>query len=246
MSDVGPARNVPKTSDAFIPPQEEFRIWPPTDLASERPMVTVDSLGKRIALYSNDIFGDEYLTIIGDKVILEGPERSRSGFRHLVPRKNVQTKPTTDPFTESSEADHRRQVALSQRLRAQFAAAVQENDPNDPEFDLKIAAFIDAMLSRYGIDSIEAYRDFTSDLKVSFELRHAFLLALARADHAETKDARRNLIASYLDSPEASVRYSAVLALGEMKSETSLVLLSNRKKVEQNRSVFNLIEAYLR
>ena len=127
-----------------------------------------------------------------------------------------------------------------------MAAVVQENDQNDPEFDRKIADFVDAILWKYGADSIDAFRTFVSGTKISSELRHVFLLALARVDHVESKSKRRNFIASFLDAPDASARYSAVVALGEMKSETALVLLSNRKKIEKNCSIVNLIKAYLR
>jgi len=249
MSDVGPARNIAVKSDAAISPRKELkiRVYNPIGLASERPTkIYVDTENKRISLQSNSSYGEEYLTIVGDQVF-QGLERSRhQPFLQYVPATNLQVESSTDPFIESSIADYRRQVALSQRLRAQIAAAVQENDPDDPEFDRKIAAFVDTILWRHGADSIGAFRDFISDPKVSTELRHVFLFALACADHDESKSARRSLIASFLDSPDASARYSAVLALGEMKSETSLVLLSKRKKVEQNRAVSNLIEAYLR
>ena len=246
MSDISLAINIAVESGEVVPREESnFSLSVPMGTAPQRATnVRVNSRNKMIAIRSNTSYGEEYFTIIGDQAFQGEPSRL-APFGTFV-WKNSQVESSTDPLNQSSMEDQRRRAVLSQRLRAQIAAAVQENDPNDPAFDVEVAAFIEAMLWRYGADSVEVVRDFISDPKVSSELRHVILLALARADHEESKDARRNLFALFLDSTDASARYSAVVALGAMKGERSLALLSKRQKNERNRSVANLIKAHLR
>jgi len=68
----------------------------------------------------------------------------------------------------------------------------------------------------------------------------------ARVDDIDTRDIRRNIVAKFLDSPSVATRYSAIDALGALRGERSMLLLSQQKQKEKNQSVLALINAHLR
>jgi hypothetical protein len=136
--------------------------------------------------------------------------------------------------------------AITDQARAALERLLSGIDMDDDESAKQIREAIENVVYRFGTNGLSGIRSFISDSRSTAEVRQILLLAIAQIDDAETRDARRELIAYFLGSSDVALRYSAVGALGSLGGEHSKLLLSQLSKKELNRAILALIRAHLR
>ena len=148
---------------------------------------------------------------------------------------------TTVPFLGQRKDD-----PLVSKAGADFQKLLSGIDFNDDESPAQALEIVSHIAGRFGTSGLTAIQSFISGPRTGDELRHILLVAVARIEDAVSRDARRNLIASFLKLPDAAARYSAVAALGVFRGEHSRALLTERKNKEKNEAIIALIAAHLR
>ena len=140
----------------------------------------------------------------------------------------------------------RKDDTLVSKAGADFQKLLSRVDFSNDESDTQTVEIVSHSLTRYGTDGLAAIRSSISAPRTGDELRHILLVAIARIEDAASRDARRDLIASFLELPDAATRYSAVAALGLFRGERSKALLSERRSKESNGAIIAMITAHLR
>ena len=149
----------------------------------------------------------------------------------------------TWPSANSAQKEDDRLIAkATDELTKQLNAI----DMNDDESSSHLLDMLSRIAIWQGATGLSAVQNLLLDSRTSTELRSAILLAIARVDDIDTRDIRRNIVAKFLDSPSVATRYSAIDALGALRGERSMLLLSQQKQKEKNQSVLALINAHLR
>jgi hypothetical protein len=128
---------------------------------------------------------------------------------------------------------------------AKFSSLVREiilDESENESFKEELARFLD----KFGNAGMQVVLNRLLRDGISTEIRHLFLLAIAKIEDDQTISERRSLLARAIRSTDASVRYSASVALGLLASDPAArSALVDQKQRERNPAVRKMIQAQL-
>jgi hypothetical protein len=128
---------------------------------------------------------------------------------------------------------------------ALFLSIVREVPAEESEaepFRQELAHFLD----KFGSAGMQVILNRLLRNGVSSEIRHMFLLEIAKIEDESTIGQRRSVLERAMRSTDASVRYSAAVALGSMPNDhAARSVLSSQRAREKNPAVRKMIQAQL-